>query len=160
MNFNHRQFVQTTMMQHPSSAEKSRSRKQKMKTAIKTITTQSRLRRHRECFEVPAYTADSSQSETVCSAVEFQQEELDEFRPLKPDEADEVKLAEFFQNHDFTFLFESSQPNESCRNNTQDANNNRKRIASLSLRHVIPTESGSDHSTYAAKGSKRARLSP
>ena len=33
---------------------------------------------------------------------------LDEFIPLKPEEADDCKLAAFLDDHDFSFLFEST----------------------------------------------------
>ena len=43
--------------------------------------------------------------EPSSSIVEYHPEELDELSPLKLDEADDVQLAEFFEDHDFSFLF-------------------------------------------------------
>jgi hypothetical protein len=49
----------------------------------------------------------------IDSADEIQSQKSDELSPLKPQEASDSKLAEFFQDHDFSFLFEPQELNGS-----------------------------------------------
>jgi hypothetical protein len=65
----------------------------------KTLATLMRLKSH-----LP---------QQVDTAHERQSQKSDELSPLKPQEASDSKLAEFFQDHDFSFLFEPQELNGS-----------------------------------------------
>jgi hypothetical protein len=130
---------------------KKQSQLEQMKTRSKTMNTLLRFRRRRDSAEVP-------------TAVEFSPEELDDLTPLKPEEADEYQLAEFFKDLDLSFLFES-QSNENLGEvapQQQRGKRKRKRKAPPAHEHQsrIPTDDRNDKATkHASKGNKRMRLS-
>ena len=118
-----------------------------MKNASKTLTTLSKLRRQ------------SSEPQATPTVVEYHPNEVDDLTPLKPEEVDECQLAELFQDHDFSFLFES--PAKEASNQSVVG---RKRKASSSALHEIPASAEENGSTSERRytsscgGSKRMRL--
>lgn len=85
------------------------------------MTTLRRLQKCREALE--------------SIIVEFKPEELDDFTPLKPEEADEVKLAEFLQENHFSFLWGSQKDNDEARSRVLNNKNKRRSLSSPSRTH-------------------------
>jgi hypothetical protein len=113
----------------------SQLKEETMKTTSKTVTTLERLRIRRDSIGAPENTSRHDiTSNSPRNVVGFHPDELDAYKPLKPEEADEGILAELFRDHDFSFLFEASS----------DENgrliNNRKRKLPPSYKHRIPSD--------------------
>jgi hypothetical protein len=129
-----------------------------MKTTSKTMVTLSKLS---ESMKAPS----SESNERQRNIVEFHPEELDEFTPLKPEEADDCKLAAFLDDHDFSFLFESparenQQDNSSSFRKLADSRMQQRPTSSSSLKHRIPLDTKPDNQArFIARGNKRARVS-
>jgi hypothetical protein len=135
-----------------------------MKTTSKTMVTLSKLS---ESMKAPSSGSNERRKRNI---VEFHPEELDEFTPLKPEEADYCMLAAFLDDHDFSFLFQST-----ARENQQDYSSSFRKLAesrtqhqrhtssslSSSLKkHRIPLETKPDYQArFIARGNKRARTS-
>jgi hypothetical protein len=113
-----------------------------MKSTSKTMTTLSELQR--SDLNTPKNVSRRVLNEQKQNIVEYHPEELDEFRPLKPEEADECELAAFLNDHDISFLFETS----SIKNNPSSVS-----------KHRIPMDGADLTPVYLSKGSKRVRLS-
>ena len=134
-----------------------------MKTTSKTMVTLSKLS---ESIEPPSSESNERRKRNI---VGFHPAELDEFMPLKPEEADDCKLAAFLDDHDFSFLFEST-----ARENRQGNYYSFRKLAdsprqqrhtsssssSMSRKHRIPLETKPDNQArFIAKKNKRARVS-
>ena len=85
----------------------------------------------------------------------------DEFAPLKPEEADECQLFEFFQDHDFSFLFDSTTTTTTTPTTPSSSSwsvvvSGHKRKFDETVQHRIPSESDdesdlhSDMNNYSA----------
>lgn len=117
-----------------------------------------------ESMESPSSESNERRKRNI---VGFHPAELDDFIPLKPEEADDCKLAAFLDDHDFSFLFESS-PRENRQGNyysfRKQADSSRMQqrhtsSSSSSLKHRIPLESKPDNQArFIARENKRARL--
>jgi hypothetical protein len=130
-----------------------------MKSPSKTMVTLSKLS---ESMKAPS----SEANERKRNIVEFHPEELDEFTPLKPEEADDRKLAEFLDDHDFSFLFESTarenqKENSSSSRKLADSRMQRRTASSASsLKHRIPLDTKPDNQArFITSRNKRARVS-
>jgi hypothetical protein len=100
----------------PSKPE---TKSQNMKTACKTMVTLSKL--SESMLKAPSSSELNKRKRNI---VEFHPEELhDEFTPLKPEEADDCKLALFLDDHDFSFLFESITARENQQENSSSFGN-------------------------------------
>jgi hypothetical protein len=136
-----------------------------MKTTSKTMVTLSKLS---ESMKAPS----SESNERKRNIVEFHPEELDEFTPLKPEEADDCKLAAFLDDHDFSFLFESTARENQRVNSSSFRKLGDSRVqrhtsststssssSSSRLKHRIPVDTKPDNQArFIAIGSKRARV--
>ena len=87
--------------------------------------------------------------------VEYHPEELDEYAPLKPEEADDVQLAEFFEDHDFSFLFVPPAPG-ARENDRKVVKRKLPQERTLLKHHRIPPTEEFDNASLLHKNKKRS----